>query len=83
MWTVGLCIVQHRDLNVHPFNLQSQPAGLQDTTHLFVLWSGHGTQLEYAQGPASFKTSLYQGVDILAFSEDRSQVCQCRDLDVA
>jgi len=50
--------------------------GLQDTTHLFVLWSGHGTQLENSDGPASYHTSLYHGVDIIAFNEDRTKIVE-------
>ncbi len=65
--------LRHACPDVH---YEVEQMGLQDDTHLFVLWTCHETQLESAapDRPASHHASIFQGVDVLTFSPDRSKV---------
>ncbi len=46
---------------------------VQDSHHLFVLWSCHETNLESFRGPASLHASIIQGVDVITFNHDRTK----------
>eukprot|EP00195_Chlamydomonas_chlamydogama_P013550 CAMPEP_0202891438 /NCGR_PEP_ID=MMETSP1392-20130828/1492_1 /ASSEMBLY_ACC=CAM_ASM_000868 /TAXON_ID=225041 /ORGANISM="Chlamydomonas chlamydogama, Strain SAG 11-48b" /LENGTH=253 /DNA_ID=CAMNT_0049575185 /DNA_START=105 /DNA_END=866 /DNA_ORIENTATION=+ len=49
---------------------------LQDDTHVWIAWTGHGTNLEEHARAASYHNSTYSGVSILTFNKDRTKIVE-------